>query len=174
MGGAGILHQFSCIGGSRMVAITGKEVVKGGELLVQVPTQAVEFALDGSNGGLLLGCCGAPRVLERSKMWVTTLTPDVVNCSEGMSSLLFVDSLGMVNFLQQGPGLLQFLGSVHVGSRAQAKRSAGLGMGANLTTGPFGTLEFEWKGRLYTGSMNCVPQVRRARRCGLWSEWCGW
>ena len=87
-------------------------------------------------------------------MWVTTLTPDVVNCSEGVSSLLFVDSLGMVNFLQEGSGLLQFLGSVHVGSRAQAKRLAGWGMGANLTTGPFGTLEGEWKGRLYTGSMN--------------------
>ena len=83
-----------------MVAVTGKEVGKGGELLVQVLTQGVEFTLDGSSGGLLLGCCGAPRVPGRSKMWVTTLTPDVVNCSEGMSSLLFVDSLGMVNFLQ--------------------------------------------------------------------------
>ena len=137
-----------------MVAVTGKKVGKGGELLVQVLTQGVEFTLDGSGGWLLLGCCGAPRVPGRSKMWVTTLTPDVVNCSEGMSSLLFVNSLGMVNFLQQGSGLLQFLGSIHVGSRAQAKRLAGWGMGANLTTGPFGTLEFEWKGRLYTGSMN--------------------
>ena len=137
-----------------MVASTGKEVGKGGEFLVQVLTQGVEFALDGSGGGLMLGCCGTPRVPGRSKMWVTTLTPDVVNCSEGISSLLFVDSLGMVNFLQQGSGLLQFLGSVHVGSRAQAKRLAGWGMGANLTTGPFGTLEGERKGRLYTGSMN--------------------
>ena len=87
-------------------------------------------------------------------MWVTTLAPNVVNCSEGMSSLLFVNSLGMVNFLQQGSGLLQFLSSVHLGSRAQAKRLAGWSMGTNLTTGPFGTLEFEWKDRLYTGCMN--------------------
>ena len=108
-----------------MVAITGKEVGKGGELQVQVLTQGVEFALDGSGGGLLLGCFGAPRVPERSKMWVTTLTPDLVNCREGISSLLFVDSLGMVNFLQQGPSILQFLGSVLVGGGAKAKRLAG-------------------------------------------------
>ena len=154
LGGGGILHQCSCIGGSSVVAITGKEVDKGGELLVQVLAEGVEFALDGRRGGLLLGYCGAPRVPGRSKMWVTTLTPDVVNCTEGMSSFLFVDFLGMVNFLQQGPGLLQFLGSVHVGSWAQAKRLAGWSKGANLTTVPFGTLEFEWKGRLYARYMN--------------------
>ena len=62
LGGTGLLHQCSCIGGSSMVAIAGKEVGKGGELLVQVLTQGVEFALDGSGGGLLLGCCGASRV----------------------------------------------------------------------------------------------------------------
>ena len=62
LGGGGILHQCICIGGSSVVAITGKEVGKGGEFLVQVLTQGVEFALDGSGGGLLLGCCGAPRV----------------------------------------------------------------------------------------------------------------
>ena len=137
-----------------MIAITAKEVGKGGELLVQVLALVVEFALDGSGGGLLLGCCGSPRVPGRSKMWLTTLTPDIVNCSEGMSSLLFVNYLGIVNFLQQGPGLLQFLGSVHVASRAQAKSLAGWSMGANLTTSPFGTLELEWEGRFYTGCMN--------------------
>ena len=99
LGGGGILHQYSCICGFCLVAITGKGVGKGGELLVQVLTQGVEFALDGRGGWLLLGHCGAPRVPGRSKMWVTTLMPNVVNCSEGMSSLLFVDSLGMVNFL---------------------------------------------------------------------------
>ena len=83
-----------------MVAVAGKEVGKGGELLVQVLAQGVEFTLDGSGGGLLLGCCGVPRVSRRSKMWVATLSPNVVNCSEGKSSFLFVDSLGMVNFLQ--------------------------------------------------------------------------
>ena len=67
LGGGGILHQCSCIGGSSVVAITGKEVGKGGELLIQVLMQGVEFALDGSGGGLL-GCCGAPRVPGRSKM----------------------------------------------------------------------------------------------------------
>ena len=154
LGGGGILHQCSCRGGSSVVVITSKEVDKGGELLVQIVIHGVEFALDGSGSGLLLGCCGAPTVPGITKMWVSTLTPDVVNCSNGISSLLFVVSLGMVNFLQQDPGLLQFAGSVHVGSRAQAKRSAGWSMGANLTTGPFGTLEFEWKGRLYTGCMN--------------------
>ena len=118
MGGGGILHQCSYIAGSSVVAITGKEVGKSSELLVQVLMQGVEFALDGSGGRLLLGCCGAPWVPGRTKMWITTLTPDVVNCSEGMSSFFFVDSLGMVNFLQQGPGLFQFVGSVHVGSRA--------------------------------------------------------
>ena len=66
LGGAGILHQCSCIGGSSKVAITGKEVGKGGELLVQVLKQRVEFASDGSSGGLLLGCCGASRVPGRS------------------------------------------------------------------------------------------------------------
>ena len=52
MGGGGILHQCSCIGRSSVVAIAGKEVGKGGELLVQVLTQGVEFALDGSGGRL--------------------------------------------------------------------------------------------------------------------------
>ena len=66
-----------------MVTITGKMLGKGGELLVQVLTQAVEFTLDGSGGGLLLECCGVPRVSGRSKMWVAILSPDVVNCSEG-------------------------------------------------------------------------------------------
>ena len=45
--------------------------------------QGVEFTLDGSVGGLLLECCGVPRVSGRSKMWVATLSPDVVNCREG-------------------------------------------------------------------------------------------
>ena len=90
------------------------------------------------------------------------MAPDVVNCGEGMSSLLFVDSLGIVNFLQLGPGFLQFVGSVQVGSRAQAKRLAGWSMVANLTTGPLSTLEYEWKCRLYTGYMNRVQQVWRA------------
>ena len=100
LGGGGILHQYSCIGVSCMVAVTGKKVSKGGEFLVQVLTQGVEFTLDGSGGGLLLGCCGVPRVPGRSKVWVSTLSPDVVNCSEGKSSFLFINSLGVVNFLQ--------------------------------------------------------------------------
>ena len=83
-----------------MVAVADKEVGKGGELLVQVVTQRVEFTLDGSGCGLLLECCGLPRVPGRSKMWVATLSPNVVNCSEGKSSFLFVDPLGVVNFLQ--------------------------------------------------------------------------
>ena len=83
-----------------MVAIAGKKVGKGGELLVQVLTQGVEFTLDGSGGGLLLECCAVPRVPGRSKMWVATLSPDVVNCNEGKSRFLFIDSLGVVNFLQ--------------------------------------------------------------------------
>ena len=83
-----------------MVAVTGKKVGKGGEFLVQVMTQGVEFTLDGSGGGLLLGCCGVPRVPGRSKVWVATLSPDVVNYSEGKSSFLFMNSLGIVNFLQ--------------------------------------------------------------------------
>ena len=83
-----------------MVAVTGKKVGKGGKFLVQVLTQGVEFTLDGSGGGLLLGCCGVLRVPARSKVWVATLLPDVVNCSEGMSSFLLIDSLGVVNFLQ--------------------------------------------------------------------------
>ena len=53
-----------------MVAVTGKKVGKGGECLVQVLTQGVEFTLDGSGGGLLLGCCGVPRVPGRSKVYV--------------------------------------------------------------------------------------------------------
>ena len=81
LGGGGILHQCSCIGGACMVAVTGKKVGKGGELLVQVLTQGVEFTLDGSGGGLLLECCGVPRVSGRSKVWVATLLPNVVNCS---------------------------------------------------------------------------------------------
>ena len=100
LGGGGILHQCSCIGGSCMVAVTGKKVGKGGEFLVQVLTQGVEFTLDGSCGGLLLGCCGVSRVPGRYKVLVATLSPDVVNCSEGKSSFLFVNSLGVVNFLQ--------------------------------------------------------------------------
>ena len=100
LGGGGILHQCSCIGGSGMVAVTGKKVGKGGELLVQVLTQGVEFALDGIGGGLLLECCGVPRVPGRSEMWVAALSPDVVNCSKCQSSFLFVDSLGVVNVLQ--------------------------------------------------------------------------
>ena len=103
-----------------------------------------------------MGCCGAPSVPGRSKLRVTTLTPNVVNCSEGMSSLLFVDSLGMVNILQQGPGLLKFVGSVQVGGRVQAKRLAVWSVEANLTTSPFGTPEFEGKGRLYTWCMHGV------------------
>ena len=100
LGGGGILYQCSCRGGSGMVAVTGEKVSKGGELLVQVLTQGVEFTLDGSGSGLLLECCRVPRVPGRSKMWVATLSPNVVNCSEGKSSFLFVDSLGVVNFLQ--------------------------------------------------------------------------
>ena len=83
-----------------MVAVTGKKVGKGGELLVPVLTKGVEFTLDGSGGGLLLECCGVPRVSGRSKMWVATLSSDIVNCSEGKSSFLFVDSLGVEDFLQ--------------------------------------------------------------------------
>ena len=56
LGCGGSLHQCSCISGSCVVAITGREVGKGGEFLVQVLTQGVEFTLDGSGGGLLLGC----------------------------------------------------------------------------------------------------------------------
>ena len=83
-----------------MVTITGKKVGKGGELLVQVLTQEVEFTWDGSGGGLLLECCGVPRVSGRYKIWVATLSSDVVNCSEGKSSFLYVDSFGVVDFLQ--------------------------------------------------------------------------
>ena len=102
------------------------------------------------------------------------MSPDVVNCREGKSSFLFIDSLGVVNFLQQGPGLLKFVGSVHVGGRAQVKRLAGWSMGANLTASPFGTFEFAGKGRLYTWCMYGVQQVWRIWWCGLLSEWCGW
>ena len=64
--------------------------------------------------------------------------------------------LGMVNFLQKGPGILQFLCSVLVGGWAKAKRLAGRSLGANLTTSPFGTFEFEGQGRLYTWCMSGV------------------
>ena len=37
-----------------MVAVTGEEVGKGGEFLVQVLTQGVEFSLDCNSGGLLI------------------------------------------------------------------------------------------------------------------------
>ena len=83
-----------------MMAVTGKKVGKGGELLVQVLTQGAEFTLDGSGGGLLLERCRVPRVPGRSKRWVATLSSDVVNCSEGKSSFLFVDSFSVVDFLQ--------------------------------------------------------------------------
>ena len=66
LGGGGILHQYGCIGGSCIVAVTGKEVGKGGEFRVQVLMQGDEFTLDGSGGGLFLGCCGVPRVPGRS------------------------------------------------------------------------------------------------------------
>ena len=72
---------------------------------------------------------------------------------------MFVDSFGVVDFLQSGPDLLKFVGSVHVGGRAQAKRLAGASLGANLTTSPFGTFEFEGKGRLYTWCMYGVQQI---------------
>ena len=49
-----------------------------------------------------------------------------------------------------------FVGSVKVGGRAQAKRLAGWSMGANLTTSPFGILEFEGKGRLNIWCMHGV------------------
>ena len=32
--------------------------------------------------------------------WLSLLLPDVVNCHKGKSSFLFVDSLGVVTFLQ--------------------------------------------------------------------------
>jgi hypothetical protein len=51
-------------------------------------------------------------------MGVATGTPDVVNSREGMSCLLLVNSLGVVNLFQQGPGLFQFAGSVRVGGRS--------------------------------------------------------
>ena len=95
----GILHQCSCLSRSCVVAIAGEKVGKGSELLVQVLTKRVEFTLDGS-GGWLLVCGRVPRVPGRSKVWVATGTSNVVNCSEGKSSLLFVHSLGMVNFFQ--------------------------------------------------------------------------
>ena len=62
------LHRWVLYGCS-----TGEKVGKGGELLVQVLTQGVEFTLDGSGGGLLLEYCGVPRVSGRSQMWVATL-----------------------------------------------------------------------------------------------------
>ena len=119
-----ILHQCSRIGRSCMVVVAGEEVGKGGEFLVQVPTKLVEFTLNGS-GGWLLVRGRVPRVPGRSKVWVATCAPDDVNCSKGKSSLLFVDSLGMVIFLQQAPGILQITGNILVGGRAKAKRLTG-------------------------------------------------
>ena len=52
LGGGGILPQCSCLCGSCVIAITSRKLGKGGELLVQVLTQGVELALDGSGGGL--------------------------------------------------------------------------------------------------------------------------
>ena len=65
-----------------MVAVTGEEVGKGTEYLIQVRTQGVEFGLDTSCGGLLM-CCRVPRVPGRSKMWENTGASDVVNCCKG-------------------------------------------------------------------------------------------
>ena len=45
-----------------VVAFTGKKVGKGGELLVEVLTKGMEFTLDYTGGGLLIGCCGTRRV----------------------------------------------------------------------------------------------------------------
>ena len=44
-----------------MVAVAGEEVGKGGEFLIYILAQGVEFSLDSSSGGLLM-CCGVPRV----------------------------------------------------------------------------------------------------------------
>ena len=99
------------------IAVVAEEVGEGGELLVQVLSECVEFTLDCS-GGWLLGCCGVPGVSGGSKVWVATGTPNVVNGCKGMSCLLLVNSLCVVNLFQQGPGLFQFPGSVRIGSRS--------------------------------------------------------
>ena len=92
-------------------------------------------------------------------MWVAAWAPDVINGSKGKSSLLFVDSLGMVNFLQWGPGILQFLGSVLVDGRTKAKWLARWCIGANLVTGLFGSFGFWLEGMMNTECMNRVQQV---------------
>ena len=65
----------------------------------------------------------------------------------------------MIDFIQQGPGLFQFLGSVLVGGRTKAQWLASWCIGANLVTGPFGSFGFWLEGMMNTGCMNRVQQV---------------
>ena len=62
---------------------------------------------------------------------------------------MFVDLLGMVDFLQKGPDILQFLGSILVGGRAKAKRLTSYSIGSNLVAGLFGTFWFVLESMLY-------------------------
>ena len=111
--------------------------------------------MDGSSGWLLVGGRD-PRVPGRSKVWVATTAPDVVNCSESKCRLMLVDSLGMVNFLQKGPGILQFLGSILVGGRAKVKRLTGWSIGSNLVAGSFGTFWLGLESMFYARCMDRV------------------
>ena len=69
--------------------------------------------------------CNTPGVSGGSKVRVSACTPDVVNSCESKAGLLFVDSLGMVDLLQQGPGLFKLPGSLCFGGRPKAKGLSG-------------------------------------------------
>ena len=105
-------------------------------------------------------------------MGVSTGTSDVVNCNKGLSSLLLVNSLGMVDLLQQRPSPLKLAGCVHVGGWAEAEGLTGWVAGVRLVAGPFGTL---WlKGILQGRCMDGAEEVRGAGGFGRLLKGEGW